>query len=335
MIIGDIRANMATFLGRNTVNDFTLNGIDVSFYALNAARRKAERLRDFYYARANPLLSIGTGGGLLTAAYESGGTVTITGTLSPNIATTFAPTGTYNGTAFFTATVSSVLYFLFFTGSAWQIRPGGFSGSNGWNRTTTSLDPSGTFTATGTSTGTATVAAGTTAPTIKRVTGVNLPITSPDYVPCEFLTAEEWQDRVRRQTGRTPYSPTATLTNIGVSSGNPVAYQDGQRIFLVPASQFTFPVVVSLRVYRFLPDYSADSDHDFFCDIAPEYLQWQAILEANKYFRRFIDKQESNVNEAAVEAMAQEALQTLLLWDNDITKDTSTPAGETTVEPAK
>lgn len=237
---GNLLDLIAIYLGRTAVSDLAINvgnTINVGYFGLNAARRKAERIADFRYAEINAALSIA------------------------------ATTGT---------AISA---------------------------------------ATGLGTGA----------TIKTVLGVDLPIAGGDYVPCEFLTEREWEARVRRQTGRSVYSAGATLAGLGVSNGNPIAYQQGQLIHLVPESQFGFPVAARLRVIRFMPDYSVVGDTDFFTQWAPEYLQWQALLEINKHFRRFVVKNEGNIDEAAIKATADEALQTLLAWNSSLDEGTSTP----------
>lgn len=246
MTVGTIKSLLATYSGRSSVNDLNPSNltpagvnIDLALVALNAARRKAERLVDFRYAEIPGALSIASTGTLLSAA-----------------------TGLGSGA------------------------------------------------------------------TVKRVVDVELPIAGSDYIPIEFLREDEWIDRVRRQVGRTAYNAAATLASLGVSSGNPIAYQHGQTIFLVPASQFTFPVAARINVIRFMPDYTADGDSDFFCQVAPEYLQWQGTLELNKLFRRFQDRQEGNIGEKEIEALAQEALQTLIQWNQSIDTDTSTPPGD-------
>lgn len=159
----------------------------------------------------------------------------------------------------------------------------------------------------------------------KRVISVSVPIAGGNFIPVEFLTQTEYEDRVKAMIGRQAYSGAATLTGLGVTFDNPIAYQDGQTIFLAPASQFTFPVACEINVVRFLPDYATDADHDFFTDIAPDYMLWQGVLETNKLFRRFVEKAEGNIQEESVKAMADEALQAFLRWNSDIGQGTSTP----------
>lgn len=242
--VGNLKDLIAIYMGKSSASDLTINSFDVGMYALNAARRKAERLADFVYAEDDAALSIASSGTLITAATGLG------------------------------------------TGEA-----------------------------------------------VKRVTGVDLPV-SGDYITIEFLTDKEWGSRIQRQIGRQTYSSGSTLAQLGVSNGNPIAYQKGQKIYLVPASQFSFPVSARISVIKFLADYDANGDTDFFTQFAPEYLQWQAILEANKYFLRFSERQEGNIDEKAVGAMAEEALQTLLLWNASLVSDTSTPP-ETSKAPAQ
>lgn len=243
--VGNIKDFVARYMGRTTANDLTVNSFDIGLYAINGARRRAERLVDFRYSEIRGDLSIASAGTLLTAAANLG-----------------------------------------------------------------------------------------TGATVKRVVGVELPIAGGDYIPIEFLTQKEWRDRVRRQVGRAAYNPADTLTTLGIAQGSPVAYQQGQTIFLVPAS-ITFPVAAKINAIRFMPDYTGNSDEDFFTQWAPEYLQWQAVLEVNRYFRRFASKEmEVTVDEKEVGAYAKEALQGLLMWNASIDEGTSTPPG-TDLPPAE
>lgn len=161
------------------------------------------------------------------------------------------------------------------------------------------------------------------AATTKRVRRVSLPIAGGDYLPIEFMTYDEWLARLRRQTGRAAYLATNTLAQCGVSQVNPVAYQQGQSLFLVPASQFTFPVAAKLDTVQLQPDYVDDTSTDFFTVHAPEFLQFRAILEGNKYWKEFVPRQEGGLDEP--QQLADEAFQALIEWDNSLSQSTSTP----------
>lgn len=321
MNIGSLKNLIAGYLKR-VPYDFLVNDVDTLLVAINNARRTAEKMHDFRYSETSVFLSIGANGASLAASYINS-TIAVTGTLVPDVAGSWALAGTRNGAPFFTVTVSTVVYFLSFTGSAWQIRPGGFTGSNGWNLTTTSTDPSGNYVATGTSTGVAVVTAVGATVDVKRVRRVSLPIAGGDYLPVEFMTQDAWLARVRQQTGRAVYTPANTLAQSGIYQINPVAYQQAQSLLLVPVAQYTFPIVSKLDVVQFMPDYTQDSDSDFFTENAPEYLQWAAICEGNKYWKDFVARQEGNLDEP--KQNADEALQSLIAWDASLSESTSTP----------
>lgn len=162
---------------------------------------------------------------------------------------------------------------------------------------------------------------------VKRVITIDLPVAASEYIPVEFLTLEAWRARLAQQIGNVVYNAAATIANLGVYQDHPIAYQEGQKLYLVPASQFNFPVVAKAHVVRFLPDYSDNANTDFFTEVAPEYLLWQAVLEANKHFQRFAPKQEGAIDEDAISTLAQEALSTLIAWNDGLNKGTSTPPG--------
>ena len=250
MTVLQLKQLMAVYLGRTLVADLTLNGADTALYALNAARRIAERSHNFKYAEDNAFISVSsTGGNIRTGCYET-----------------------------LPAASPSVLM------------------------------------------------------QIKRIETALLPLTSGEYQPIEFMTQTEFLSRVRRQTGRTLFNASKTLAQLGVSTENVILYQNGHSIYLYPTPAAA--ITVQLECVRWMPDYTADGDTDFFTEFAPDYLQWQAILECNKFWRRYVPKQESNIDEAAVQAMADAALQSLIAWDYSTVSASSTPEQQTvTVSP--
>ena len=160
---------------------------------------------------------------------------------------------------------------------------------------------------------------------VKRVSSVLLPVASSGYQPIEFMTEDEWVARTRRQIGRQPYDASKTLAQLGVTTNmNPVAYQQGQTLFLDPSPG---TVTAQLNITRWMPDY-VTNETDFFTTYAPEALHWQAIIECNKFWRRFVPKQESNIDEGEVQKMADTALASLIAWDVSTTKNTSTPEAQ-------
>jgi hypothetical protein len=247
MTVGQLKSLMAVYLGRTLVSDLTLNSVDTALYALNAARRLAERSHNFKYAEDNAFISVGsTGANILTGCFEN-------------------------------VNLNTLMQ-------------------------------------------------------IKRIETALLPLTNGEYQPIEFMTQTEFLSRVRRQTGRTLFNASKTLAQLGVSTENVILYQNGHSIYLYPTPAAA--ITVQLECVRWMPDYTADGDTDFFTEFAPDYLQWQAILECNKFWRRYVPKQESNIDEAAVQAMADAALQSLIAWDYSTVSASSTPEQQTvTVSP--
>lgn len=87
-------------------------------------------------------------------------TVSVTGTLSPNVVGSWAYTGQYNGRGFYTITTGGHQYVMFFTGTEWRVRQDGFTGTLGWTMASTQNSPVGAYTAVGGATGTLNAAGG-------------------------------------------------------------------------------------------------------------------------------------------------------------------------------
>jgi hypothetical protein len=75
MTLNDIRSAAAAYLHR-TVTDFTINGVDLSLFALNQVRMAAELTNDFNFTRKTMQLTVDgvTGGSLSAATNGIGGT---------------------------------------------------------------------------------------------------------------------------------------------------------------------------------------------------------------------------------------------------------------------
>ena len=179
--------------------------------------------------------------------------------------------------------------------------------------------------ATGTNISTAVLAGTTTSVSIKRIRTVSLTLNDQELQPIEFMTEKTFLDRVRQQIGRQTFNKAATLASLGVSSQNPLAYQDGPNIFLYPATSFAFPVTVTLDIVQFMPDYVNPTDEDFFLQNCSDYLQWQAIVDGNRYWKELVKRQEGNIDEDSAIQAAGIAFQAMIQWDTDIRKSTSSP----------
>lgn len=324
---GDLKSLIAIYMGYASTASLTVNGFDIGLFALNAARRVAEREHDFKYSESNVFLSIPSVGAGLDQAYTSS-VATVTGTLSPDVTGAYTQQGIFNGHPLYMK-ITMTIYVIWFQLSSgkWVITDAttfgnGDPGTDYFSLISSAQSPAGTYTANGTNTG-APVVALTAAIGVKRVKYVSLPIAGGDYEPIEFLTNDQFLNRVRMQTGRQVFNAGKTLANLGSTLlGNPVAYQNAQMLYLAPAG-LTFPITAQLSVVQWMPDYIADASTDFFTNYAPEFLQWQAILEVNKYQKRFTIRQEGDIDEDHVKMMADQALQSLIVWDSGIENGTT------------
>lgn len=66
--------------------------------------------------------------------------------------------------------------------------------------------------------------------------------------------------------------------------------------------------------YKWLSDYTQDSDTDWFTEHGAEYLQWSSIVELNHRVQVFIPQQEGNI--APPNRMMDAALAALVAYDN-------------------
>lgn len=324
--VGSLKNSIAGFLG-TTTSTFVVNGVDLLLQALNNARRTAERAHDFNYSQTNLLLSIASSGGSILSAISGALSLTVSGTLSPSGATgAYQLKGLFNNLPFYTQTTGGVQYFVWNNITGWIISANGFLSANYWGFTTTNTNtPNGAYSAHGTNTGTATVSGAGAVTGVKRIQNVSLVQANGDVSPVEFMTNDAWNARLRRLVGRQPYNANQSLYQMGVWSDNPVAVQQGLFIYLVPASQFTFPVTAQLSCTQWLPDYTVDGNADYLTKYAPEYLQWQGILEGNKLSEEFVQRVEGKLTEAELQTFAGNAWASLLEWDRSISDNTSTP----------
>lgn len=330
---------IASLLGRTTVADLNpVNltpagiNIDLGLVALNNARRTAERAHDFRNSETNAMLSISSTGSALAGAYTSG-TLSVTGTLTPDASGTYSIIGVTQGLPFWSLSSLGTgnFYLSNNDGVQWNIGFGAIVNDGSlqlgvdsyWTLSTDSQNPAGAYNPNGSAIGVATVTATQAPVSVKRVKYVSLPLNGGDYEVIEFLTNDQFLSRYRMQTGRQYFNPARTNDTLGATLlGNPVAYQNAQTLYF-QGPNVTFPMIALLNVVQWMPDYSADFDTDFFTIYAPEYLQWQATLELNKLLRRYAIKQEGNIDEASIQQEADKALATLIEWDNDITAGTS------------
>lgn len=336
MIISDLENVIVSYLGRTSVNDLNPSlfstppgpNIDLGMVGLNSARRRAEQAHDFRYSETNVFLSIGPNGSPLTNAYISG-TLTVTGTLSPDATGIYDLAGTLaNGSPFYASESDdgSDEFFITFNNGQWTITLGNlvpatdywaFSTSNGQN-------PAGVYTHEGAYTGNATVSIASANVGVKRVKYVALPIGGGQYEPIEFLTNDQFLSRVRMQTGRQSFNAIKTLPMLGATGlVNPLAYQNAQTIYISAPQNLTLPITAQLNIVQWLPDYTSGTDSDFITTYGADYMYFRGIYETNNLWKRFTERVEGNIDEEKVLALADDALQRLIAWDMSIDNGTS------------
>lgn len=340
MNVTALQNQIATYLGRDSVADFMLNGQDISLYALNSARRKAEQAHDFKFSELNVSVSVPSNGlsfsSIVISVFPS-----VAGTLTPNAAGSYPPEGIFGSLPLY-INAGATSYFNYYNVSIgkWilsgQLTTGNSPSPVWTSNTSGTAGQFGFYSAGSGASGTASVlpvSAGQA--TIKRIKSVSLPLNSGEYEPIEFLTDDEYIARTRKQIGRQPYNPSKSLANLGVSYlGNPIAYQLGQTLYFAPAT-LPFPVAPQLFVVQFLPDYTTGSNTDFFTTYGPEYMYWQGIIECNNYYKRFTDQRvEGQVDDEKVQALADKALANFIEWDRSTVRSTSTPNAQGVAAPA-
>lgn len=95
----------------------------------------------------------------------------------------------------------------------------------------------------------------------------------------------------------------------------PQAYQQGLKLYLDPKP--TAAKTVALDVFTWWPDYTADSDTDFFTEYGATYLKWAAIVALNMHTGTFAPRQEGTL--PPPERMRDDALARLRSLDLSVT----------------
>lgn len=100
---------------------------------------------------------------------------------------------------------------------------------------------------------------------------------------------------------------------VQTSPGLPRVFTFGNgkyRLEPVPTSN---TVTIQVDGHRWLPDYTDDTDEDFFTTEGAEYMQWAAIVELNMRTQTFIPQQEGNL--APPEKAKEQSLAALVAHD--------------------
>jgi hypothetical protein len=103
------------------------------------------------------------------------------------------------------------------------------------------------------------------------------------------------------------------------STSGMMLLQQGNTLYRYPLGQSGDVTTVVLEVYRWMPDYTQDSDTDFFTERAHNYMKWAAICEINHLAKHFLPREEGNLPPPYKEK--QQAFEAMALWDDFIVVD--------------
>lgn len=130
----------------------------------------------------------------------------------------------------------------------------------------------------------------------------------------EFMDYQSYQNRLQRR-GLNYFEGTLhPLSNTTSAMSNPLPptlMQHGERVYIMPEDQQiwgTSPVNLRLDVVRWMPDYSADADTDFFLTHGEDWMLYRSLIELQFYL-----KEDQRVQIGA--AVMQEAWDTMLKWN--------------------
>jgi hypothetical protein len=335
-----LKSVVATYLGTTTAA-LTVDGVDLFLLEANNARKDAEKLHSFEDASVSATLSIdGTDGGDLSTAVindDSPDTLTVTGTLVPDVDGTYTRYGNHAGYPFYLQYVSALgrTYFIYYNSGVGTFvasntlniaaNDGDFADS--WIPATDRLTPVGTMGPNTDTTGTMTIATGTTSRFngIKEIRAVSRVNANGGTDPIDFVGVGAAVERERTAgeldiwtSFENRYRSDADVLN---RSSGTTLIQRGSFIYIYPTpttSATEEPLEVQLDAVAWLRDYTAadltnSTTPDFFLDKGFTWLQWELICRLNLLFKRFVPRTEGNLGEPSDKRDA--AWRDLLLWD--------------------
>lgn len=338
--LADIMSGVAAFAGspdgsatRYTVAQLSnFNGVNLLLTAINNGMRTAERMHDFYLSQADALLSIASTGTPYSAATAlDSSPITIKRVASVNLpmADGYAPIE-------------------FLTNDTYLDRVQRLLGRSSYSATTT-LSQQGYSQA-----NPAAVMQGQTIsliPANQFTFPVAAQLSVVQFLP-ELTTAPS---TAVLASGGSPYN--GTYTNYGVQNGYPfyiaqsldkTLWYNGTAWVVTaiadflgsPVNYFSFTTTNRNPTGTYAAHGTASGTPtvtatdavttNFFLDVAPEYLQWSAIVELNRLLKQFgLRPLEGDVAEPM--DLANAAFQSLIAWDDSLSGSTTSPESSSTV----
>lgn len=315
-------------------SDLTKNGVDLFLFSVNNALSEAQMLHDFEDCRCTALLDIDAtvGGNLSDAMIESqsSNTISVTGTLSPDLTGNYSEFGSYGGYPFFvlSGSPSNFLYYnaakasYILSPTLTNAAPAAYFLPSPAQVTT-----DGSYVHGGTATGTAVVArtSSSTFSGIREVLAVSRQRPDGTYIPLDFARADIPIERDRTELEFSdnlfPYLRYPSDAQINARGTNSSIIQRGGNLSIYPryTQGVTTPFNVRLEAFGWLKELTASnlsdtSPSNFFLDYGFTWLQWYVIVETNYLFKTFVSRTEGNL--ASPEQARDIAWQKLALYDS-------------------
>lgn len=310
--------------------------VDAQFLrSANTAQLLAQRKHNFEMCRVTAGLSIdGTIGGSLDDAVidaDALTSVSVTGTLNPDLTGTYSRTGNWNGQPLFVRQSNPAAYIYYSSQyTNWVLSATLTNATQSAYFTPSSIQSlyPGTYNHQGTATGNATVATATASQwaRIKEVVAILRTNLNGTHVPLDFTRDDIpiERDRTVRELSDNfwPWNRFPSDADILNVRGNAAITQRRRTLFVYPSptevvSQTPFDVI--LYCFAYLNPYTAtglvgDAEQDFLCTYGSDFLLWSIVDEFNLKYKTFVPRTEGNLGSPTDKRDA--AWHDLVIWDS-------------------
>lgn len=151
---------------------------------------------------------------------------------------------------------------------------------------------------------------------VKTIKSAGVPYGTDSIMPIALLSRDAHLGRLSREFASTPTAPQASEQGT-IEMSEISLVRMGQKIYLSPNDPQTYgdnvstTVVVYMDVIKFLPDYSGDSDSDFFLEHCYDYLVLRTVQQLNAFL-----KEDQRLPFST--KLMEEAWRSVVEWDNNM-----------------
>ena len=139
-------------------------------------------------------------------------------------------------------------------------------------------------------------------------------VQSDGNLPIEVHTAKGTAQRSRERQRVWPYNDEARYADAdvpSVRSQRNFAYFNGDTMFINPKP--SADQNVQIDAYRWMADYTADTDTDFVVQNGFEFLMWSCVVELNHTFKTMSPQKENTISPPT--NLRDRALAQFIKWD--------------------